>query len=175
MARPASSTEPGGRPSADVVVCKLARGRSLLSDRRLGARAGIADAKACVRGAGDCVWFFSPAAYVYCLLSSPPSRGSSVPHADSVRRGGTGGLGAGLIPAPDDTDSGHSLPHRRGTCHEQHGSPRCSGRTVSSASIALKLRTASERSTPARPNPQTRSSAPRGEKTLNPLWGWNRT
>ena len=125
-ARPNSWRHPArpGRyrePSPDTALAgrqSLFRNRPVAGRRcrtgALGAVAGTADAKACVRGAGGGVLAFSrPADYLYSLLPASPSRGSSVSRADSVRRGRPevmDGIDAG---APDDR-GGRPLPYRTG-------------------------------------------------------------
>ena len=125
-ARPNSWRHPArpGRyrePSPDTALAgrqSLFRNRPVAGRRcrtgALGAVAGTADAKACVRGAGGGVLAFSrPADYLYSLLPASPSRGSSVSRADSVRRGRPevmDGIDAG---APDDRGC-RPLPYRTG-------------------------------------------------------------
>ena len=81
----------------------------------LGAVAGTADAKACVRGAGGGVFAFSrPADYLYYLLPVSPSRGSSVSprrfREARQNREVMDGIDAG---APDDRGC-RPLPYRTG-------------------------------------------------------------
>ena len=125
-ARPNSWRHPArpGRYREPIPDTALAGRRSLFLNRpvagrrcrtgALGAVAGTADAKACVRGAGGGVLAFSrPADYLYSLLPASPSRGSSVSRADSVRRGRPevmDGIDAG---APDDRGC-RPLPYRTG-------------------------------------------------------------
>ena len=127
LCRPARrrATAPGNRdPSPDTA---LAGRRSLFLNRpvagrrcrtgALGAVAGTADAKACVRGAGGGVLAFSrPAVYLYSLLpASPPV---VRPYPAPIPRGAAGpevmdGVDAD---APDDRGCGSIHYRTGGTC-----------------------------------------------------------